>query len=204
MTDSYPHVIENGGGERLTFLGVRRGVDGQEHLDVTNDVKPGSGPPFHVHHLQQETLTVTEGRLGYQLMGGPERFAGPGETVTFAPGQMHRFWNAGAGVLKCTGAASPPLNLEYFLTELFASMQRAGGRNPNPLDMAFLLGRYRTEFGVGMIPAPVQNFVFPVMRVIGRITGHYRRFAGAPEPAAAPAKTPSRTTPANIAAQEPE
>jgi quercetin dioxygenase-like cupin family protein len=196
MMGSYPHVIENGGGERLTFLGVRRGEDGHGYLDVTNEVKPGSGPPFHVHYLQQETITVTEGRVGYQVLGGPERFAGPGETVTFAPGQIHRFWNAGAGVLKCRGAASPPLNFEYFLTELFASMQRAGGRNPSPIDMAFLLGRYRTEFGVGMIPAPVQKFVFPVMRMIGRVTGRYRRFAGAPAPAAAPADTRSRRTPA--------
>ncbi len=191
MAGGYPHVIENGGGERLTFQGVRRGEDGREYLEVTNEVKPGSGPPFHVHYLQQETVTVVDGRVGYQLMGGPERFAGPGETVTFAPGQMHRFWNASDGLLRCRGAASPPLNFEYFLTELFASMRRAGGDNPNPLDMAFLLGRYRTEFGIGGVPAPVQKLLFPVMRVIGRMTGRYRRFAGAPEPVAAATGTRS-------------
>ena len=104
---------------------------------------------------------MVDGRVGYQLTGGPERFAGPGETVTFAPGQMHRFWNAADGVLTCQGAASSPLNFEYFLTELFASMRRAGGGNPSPLDMAFLLGRYRTEFGIAEVPAPVQKFLFP-------------------------------------------
>lgn len=181
----HPHVIENGGGERVTFLGVRRGEDGREFLEVENDVKPGAGPPLHVHYLQEEVISVVEGRAGYQLAGSPERFAGPGETVTFAPGQMHRFWNAGTGELKCRGTASPPLNFEYFLTELFASMRRARGGNPSPLDMAFLLDHYRAEFGVGTIPAPVQRFAFPVLRAIGRITGRYRRYADAPQPAVA-------------------
>jgi quercetin dioxygenase-like cupin family protein len=187
MAGTYPRVIENGGGERLTFLGVRRGKDGREYLDVANEVQPGAGPPLHVHYEQQETMKVIEGRIGYQLAGGPQRFAGPGETLTFAPGQMHRFWNAGDGVLRCEGWASPPLNLEYFLTELFASMRRAGGGSPSPLDMAFLLGRYRTEFGVGMIPAPVQKLMFPLMRMTGAATGRYRRFAEAPEPVLATA-----------------
>ena len=97
MARKHPHVIENGGGERVTFLGVRRGEDGREFLDVQNEVKPGAGPPLHVHYLQEEVISVVEGRAGYQLAGSPERFAGPGETVTFAPGQMHRFWNAGTG-----------------------------------------------------------------------------------------------------------
>ena len=102
----YPHTIDNGGGELLTFLGVRTDSDGRELLEVENQVQPGSGPPMHVHHLQEESLTVQEGRMGYCLSGGPDRFAGPGETVTFAPGQMHRFWNAGDG---CCAARDMPV-----------------------------------------------------------------------------------------------
>ena len=129
-------------------------------LEVENQVQPGSGPPMHVHHLQEESLTVQEGRMGYRLAGGPDRFAGPGDTVTFAPGQMHRFWNAGDGVLRCSGWASPPDNLEYFLTEVFASMQRGGGR-PNPFDAAYLLGRYRTEIAQGDIRHPSASWCSP-------------------------------------------
>jgi len=98
--------IDNGGGELVTFLGVRTDSDGRELLEVENQVQPGSGPPMHVHHLQEESLTVQEGRIGYRVPGGPERFAGPGETVTFAPGQMHRFWNAGDG---CCAARDMPV-----------------------------------------------------------------------------------------------
>src|SRR5687768_1746437 len=99
---TYPHQIENGGGERITFLRSVPTKNG-DRLEVENVVEPGSGPPMHVHHLQEEALTVQEGRIGYQVFGGPERFAGPGETVVFKPGVAHRFWNAGESDLRCTG-----------------------------------------------------------------------------------------------------
>jgi Cupin domain len=144
-------------------------------------VQLGSGPPMHVHYLQEESLTVQEGRMGYRLARGPDRFAGPGDTVTFAPGQMHRFWNAGDEVLRCSGRVSPPANLEYYLPEVFASTRRGGGR-PNPFDVAYLLGHHRTEFGLGGIPAPVRTAVFPLLRVVGRLLGRHRRYADAPPP----------------------
>jgi quercetin dioxygenase-like cupin family protein len=177
----YPRTIDNGEGELLTFLGVRRDADGRQLLEVENRVQPGSGPPMHAHLLQEESLTVKEGRVGYRVAGGPDRSAGQGETITFAPGQMHRFWNAGDGVLCCSGSVSPPDNLEYFLTEAFASMRRGGGR-PNPFDAAYLLGRYRTEFAQGDIPAAVRVLVFPVLRAVGRVLGRDRRYADAPTP----------------------
>ena len=149
----YPRMIDNGEGELLTFLGVRTDADGREVLEVENQVQPGSGPPMHAHHLQEESLTVNEGRMGYRIAGEPDRLAGPGETVTFAAGEMHRFWNAGDVVLSCSGSVSPPDNLEYFLTEVYASIRRTGGR-PNPFDAAYLLGRYRSEFSQATSPRP--------------------------------------------------
>jgi len=54
--------------------------------------------------------------------------------------------------------------------------------HPHPLDAAFLSVRYRNEVGIAEIPAPVQRVLFPVASAIGRLTGHHRRFAGAPAP----------------------
>ena len=85
----YPRTIDNGAGERLTWVGVRRGDDGREYLYMKGEVNPGAGPPLHVHKLQTETITVDEGRIGYIVDGGPEQFAGPGETATFKPGEGH-------------------------------------------------------------------------------------------------------------------
>jgi quercetin dioxygenase-like cupin family protein len=179
---SHPHSVENGVGDRITFLGLRSDADGRELLELENRLGPGSGPPMHVHHLQEEALTVREGRLGYQLADGPERFAGPGETITFAAGQAHRFWNTGEEDLVCSGWVTPPHNVEYFLTELYASARRAGGARPGALDSAYLLGRYRSEFAICDVPAPVRLVAFPLMRIAGRLLGRRQRFAGAPEP----------------------
>jgi hypothetical protein len=129
-------------------------------------------------------MTVRAGRAGYRIAGGPDQFADVGQTVTFEPGQMHRFWNAGEGVLLVTGWVSPPLNFEYLLTELYASMRRNGGGRPSPFDVAYLFGRYRTEFGMGEIPPPVRRLVLPMLRQLGRATGRQRHYADAPAPVA--------------------
>ena len=184
MAGSYPRTIDNGAGERLTFIGRRTDPDGREYLDVSSEVAPGSGPPMHVHNLQTESITVDEGRIGYAIGKGPEQFAGPSETVQFRPGEAHRFWNAGAESARIHGWVSPPHNFEYYLTQTFDSMKRTGNA-PNPLDMAFLLGRYRSEFGGRPIPPPVERGVFPLMRLVGRLTGRYARYVDAPEPVAA-------------------
>jgi quercetin dioxygenase-like cupin family protein len=177
----HPHTIDNGGGERLTFVGVGRDERG-EYLEIRNSVAPGAGPPMHVHHLQEEGLTVERGTMGYQVLGEQERRADPGQGATFAPGVGHRFWNAGDDELICTGFARPPDNLEYFLTEMYASMRRNGGKRPGVFDGAYLSRRYREEFEMLEIPSPVQRFLFPVIVAIGRALGWHRRFAGAPEP----------------------
>lgn len=177
----YPHTIENGAGERLTF--VRRARDERgEMLEAENVVEPGAGPPVHVHHLQEEALTVRSGEIGYQILGQDPQTASAGETVTFAPGVAHKFWNAGTADLRCTGWIRPPDNIEYFLTEIYASMRRNGGKRPGLFDAAYLLRRYRSEFDMLDIPAPVRRFVLPIVARVGSAIDLDRKFAGAPEP----------------------
>ena len=115
---------------------------------------------MHVHHHQEEALTIQQGRIGYQRPGEPEQFAESGETVVFTPGEAHRFWNAGEEDLRCTGYIEPADNLEYFLTALFESQRENGGSRPDPFEAAFLARRFRSEFGMAMIPAVVQRLVF--------------------------------------------
>lgn len=178
---TYPHTIDNGVGERLTF--VRRvAAAAGDRLEGDNIVKPGAGPPMHLHYHQEEVFTVQEGRIGYQRRGEPEQFAGPGETVAFRPGEAHRFWNAGEGDLRCTAHVEPADNVEYLLTELFASARRRGGARPDLFDVAFLARRYRSEYAMVVIPAAVQRVVFPVLVAIGSLLGKYRKYRDAPEP----------------------
>ena len=132
-TYDYPHTIENGaGGERLTFVRRVPGTTG-DRLEVENVVKPGAGPIMHVHHHQEEALTVVQGRIGYQRLGEQDKFAGPGETVAFRTGEAHKFWNAGEEELRCTGYIEPADNIEYFLGAIFESQKRSGDRGRTTL-----------------------------------------------------------------------
>jgi hypothetical protein len=54
---TYPYTIDNGDRERLTFVRRVAGPAG-DRLEVENLVEPGSGPPMHVHHHQEEALTI--------------------------------------------------------------------------------------------------------------------------------------------------
>ena len=177
---SYPHSIDNGHGETLVFERRVAGTRG-DRLEGYNRVAPGAGPPMHVHHYQEEGLTVRQGRLGYERAGEAPRYAGPGETVVFLPGEAHRFWNAGDGELRCTAYVEPADNVEYFLSEVFASTRRNGGR-PSPFDAAYLTRRYRSEFAMLAVPSLVQRLLFPVLVAVGTLLGRYARYADAPEP----------------------
>lgn len=176
---SYPYTIDNGAGERITFRRVQ-GEHG-ERLEGVNRVRPGAGAPMHVHHLQEESFTVEKGLMAYQCPGGKLLYASEGETVVFACGQPHRFWNAGEDELVCRGYMEPVYNAEYLLGALFASTRDNGGR-PSLFDVAFLMSRYRSEFGMLEIPALVQQVVFPLLVKLGLALGRYRKYADAPEP----------------------
>jgi hypothetical protein len=137
---------------------------------------------MHVHFLQDEGFTVLRGRLAYQRPGAPPVYADAGASVLFRAGEPHKFWNAGDTELHCTGYMEPPGNAEYFLAALFDSQRQNGGSRPAMLDVAFLVRRYRSEFAMLEIPAIVQRLLFPVLVLLGRLTGRYAKYADAPEP----------------------
>jgi mannose-6-phosphate isomerase-like protein (cupin superfamily) len=178
---AYPHTIDNGAGEQLTFLG-RTPTPAGDRLEVENLVKAGSGPPMHVHYHQVEALTVQQGRIAYQRPGEPAQFAGPGETVVFPAGEPHRFWNAGAEDLRVTGYIEPADNVEFFLTAIFASQRQSGSNRPDVFEAAYLARRYRREFGLLEVPAVVQRLGFPILVAVGSMLGKYEQYADAPEP----------------------
>jgi uncharacterized cupin superfamily protein len=180
MKATYPVTIDNGHGERLTFLG-REIRDGVEYVQVENQVSPGAGPPMHVHHQQHESLYIYEGKMGVQVAGEEPYYLNAGDSATFKSGIAHRFWNAGETTLHCTGEIWPPHNIEYFLTEIYRSSRESPKGIPAPFDAAYLLWKYKTEFDMLGIPAFVKKVIFPVVLFVGRLRGLDRRFRDAPE-----------------------
>jgi len=178
--NTYPVTIDNGHGERLTFLS-RELRDGIEYVQVENQVSPGAGPPMHVHHQQYESLNILEGKMGVEVLGEEPYFLHKGDSATFEPGIAHRFWNAGDTTLHCKGEIWPPHNIEYFLAEIYRSSREHGGGRPGAFDSAYLLRKYHTEFDMLGIPAFVKAVIFPIILFLGKMQGKGKRFQNAPE-----------------------
>lgn len=177
---TYPHTIENGSGEELTFIRIVKDPEG-DYLDVENTVQPGSGPPMHVHFKQAECLTIVKGEMGVQLPGEEPKYYKEGDTALFEAGIPHKFWNSGKEPLICKGWIKPIDNIEYFLTEIFRSTKENGGR-PSGFDGAYLMNRYKSEFDMVEIPGFVKKVIFPVTILLGKLAGKHKKFANAPDP----------------------
>lgn len=181
MNYQLPHTIQNCIGEKLTFLELVQEPDGDK-LIVENFVQPGASIVMHVHHLQEEALTVVKGRIGYQVRGQAERFAGPGDTVVFSKGVAHRFWNAGEEVLHCTGYIKPANTIVFYLSSIYAAQNKAGSGKPELFDAAYLMTRYASEYDMPDLPWIVKKVIVPVVYFIGKTFGKYKHFKDAPKP----------------------
>ncbi len=181
MNVTYPHTIENGFGEKLIFQEMRREPDG-DRIIGENFVAPGSGPPMHVHWLQDEGFRVVKGKIGYQIAGQNEQCAHEGESVVFKRGVAHRFWNAGTETLQCQAWIKPANSFVFFLSSIFAAQKKSGKARPELFDGAYLMTRYASEYAMVEIPWFVRKAVLPMIYQLGRLLGKYTHFKDAPEP----------------------
>ncbi|MBK8564816.1 MAG: cupin domain-containing protein [Saprospiraceae bacterium] len=183
MQYQYPHTIENGGGDTIIFKRLVKDPAG-DWLDIEAIVEPGAGPPMHVHHRQDERLTVVQGKMGSQVLGEEPKYFNVGDSITYKAGEAHKFWCVGNERLVCKGAINPAHNFEYFLTGIYDSMKANGGKQPGAFEGAWLLNRYRSEFDMLNIPGFVKKVIFPVALFFGKLQGKHRKFEGAPPPLA--------------------
>lgn len=181
MNYRFPHIIENCIGERLIFNALVQESDGDKLL-CENYVTPNSGPPMHTHFLQDECLTVVQGRIGYQVHGEQQQYAVVGETVLFKRGVPHRFWNAGEEILHCTGWIKPANTIVFYLTSIYAAQNKSGTARPETFDGAYLLKRYASEYDMAELPLFVKKVIIPATYYIGRALGKYKHFKDAPQP----------------------
>ena len=156
--------------------------DGVEKVIVENEVKPGAGPPMHVHFKQSESLTVIQGEMTYRIAGQEPVVCKVGETATFESGVPHKFWNSGDTTLKCKGWVKPANDLDFFLTEMYKSIDEGDDERPEPFASAYLMTRYKTEYDMLELPGFVKNVIVPITFFVGKLTGKYQRFKDAPEP----------------------
>ena len=129
-----PGIVSGGDGElvhrdghRVTFL--EEGMDGRGEYLLIEHVwtRPGMMAGPHWHPVLQETFSVREGRMRFRV-DEREVELGPGECVTVRPGEVHRFWNEGEGLLTAIHEVRPPgHHREMF--ELWHRLDLAGKTN---------------------------------------------------------------------------
>jgi mannose-6-phosphate isomerase-like protein (cupin superfamily) len=141
--------------------------------------EPGIGPPMHVHFKQEELVRVTRGKMRVKTLTKEFSLA-EGQEYVFEPGEAHQFWNEGDQPLHYSGHVKPSNNYEYFIRSVYRSANEAGDDKPGPFDAAFLLTKYKSEMDMLVIPRPVKMIVFPILLVMGKLLGKFKKYADAP------------------------
>jgi quercetin dioxygenase-like cupin family protein len=167
-------------GERLIFRSTADSSAGKL-FRAELIVRPG---PYvvraHTHPSQEESFVVLEGSFGYQI-GDRRGVAGPGETLVCPIGVSHSQWNAGDGAMRVYYEHRPALTSAEIFFETQFGLSRDGKLSPegdiNLLQGVVLLAEVGDFIRPASPPIAVQNIVFPVLAVIGRLRGYRARYA---------------------------
>lgn len=181
MDFTLPHTIESGRGEKMIFKEIIKEPDGDKVI-IEGSCQPKAGPIMHVHFKQDESITVVQGKMGCQILGQEPVYYSVGQTATFLRNTPHRFWNAGDEELIVNSWVKPVNSLIFFLTTLYAAQKKSGSGRPEMFDAAYLMTRYKHEYGMPGLPPFVKKIIMPATYLIGQLLGKYKKFAGAPEP----------------------
>lgn len=115
--ESTPPFITKDGSEIRELLAYRNSAIRQQSLAEAR-LPPGAGTQEHYHARTEEIYYITAGQ-GRIRIAGEIRDVGPGDAVAIPPGQKHKIWNTGPGLLAFLCCCAPPYeHSDTFLTEI--------------------------------------------------------------------------------------
>ena len=142
-----------GPGDIYTFLATTEETNGAFFI-LEGMVPPEAGPPPHIHHDQDETLYIVEGRLEVMVDGAVHE-AKAGDFLHISKGSPHRFINRSQTPAKLIATFVPAGKAEQFFRE---AMEETTDRNATPpsLDDAMIqrLLAAAERNGVEILPPP--------------------------------------------------
>jgi len=139
MTEAQAETIRPFGIDMKVMLGGEH--TGGTFSAIVAEVKPGEGPPPHLHRDREEYFFVLEGT--YSLgVNGNESTVGPGTLVFVPRGTVHTFKNVASTMGKILEWTIPGDNGDYF--RAMHEMEAGGGFNPETI--AEINRRFVTEF----------------------------------------------------------
>ena len=125
-----------------TYRTILKSGDTGGAMSIVDSVSPpGSGPPRHIHHAEDEAFVVLTGEMEVWIEG-ETRFAGPGQAVFIARGREHTFRAVGDRPARHLVILTPG-GFEGFFAEMAAGQFRI------PEDMAEITesaARHKLEF----------------------------------------------------------
>jgi quercetin dioxygenase-like cupin family protein len=145
--DSYP--VYSVVGDRYTFLLTGAQTDGA-YFVFEAFVPPGSGPPLHVHHRDDEFFHVIDGEFEFTVAGATSR-VGAGEVIIARREIPHAFKNVGATPGRMIITVTPA-GLENFFAEVGIRLRsrRDTPVPPSPGDIAKLM-QATPKYGLELI-----------------------------------------------------
>src|SRR5205085_2389656 len=90
---------------------------------------------------------------------------------TVSASMPHSCYPANGAEAVCKNIFTPALNIEYFLTEIFASANRRNSKEPNFLDACYIMSQIPGEYYITAAPKFIQRMLFPVLGNIGKALG---------------------------------
>ncbi len=106
----------------LVMYKTRSGQTGGAYSLFEVVTQPGSGPPPHIQHHEDESFWVLEGEYEFLVEGRTLR-AGTGSLVYVPKGNLHAHGNVGAGVGKMLVSQTPGGLHERFYEEIGEEMK---------------------------------------------------------------------------------
>ncbi len=158
-------------GETITFTKTSADTNG-EYLEMICFLPAGNkaAPPKHIHPFQSEYFEAIEGELGV-FIGRKRRILSPGQSAEIAPNIKHGWFASGNSDIKFKTVFKPALDIEWLLTETFASMNRAKSMMPPPFDAVYILSLMKGQFYLADVPLGMQKFAIPIFGPLAKFMG---------------------------------
>jgi len=161
-------------GETVTFTKTVADTNG-EFLEMICylPAHQKAAPPKHIHKTQTESFKVMEGRLGI-FIGNKKFVLETGQTMEVPANTVHGWFAASEGDIKFRSVFKPALDIEWSITEMFASMNRNRSMKPGVFEATYILSQLKDQLAIAGIPLFIQRLIFPVIAGIGKSMGMVR------------------------------
>ena len=142
-----PMIVPEDTAEQIRPFGIDMKVMlGAEHTGgtfsaIVGELRPGDGPPPHLHQDREEYFYVLAGTFSLGV-NGVESTIGPGTMVFVPRGTVHTFKNISGEMGRLLEWTIPGSNGDYF--RAMDKMESSGGFNPEKF--AAINREYVTEF----------------------------------------------------------